>query len=156
MISTIEVGGGGNTRNGPVARKNQPNNQKLVGFKGDAKAERVLHGRFVTNGSNQAGKIIAFVLNLSSYTGDTSFPNWAESIRPMQRKTQSDFMPADVGRSTYGAINSGVFVWNRNALDTEDQYNRDMKIWDRSVILGTSQWNNYVNNGESICLAIQG
>ena len=41
-------------------------------------------------------------------------------------------------------------------IDEEDQYNRYMKIWDRSVTLGISQWNNYVNNGESIFLAIQG
>ena len=47
------------------------------------------------------------------------------------------------------------FVWNGSALDEEDQYNRDMKIWDRSVTLGISQWNNYVNNEESIFLAIQ-
>ena len=65
-------------------------------------------------------------------------------------------MPADVGRSAYGAITAVVFVWNGNALDTEDQYNRDIKIWDRSVTSGISQWNNYVNNGESIFLAIQG
>ena len=31
-----------------------------------------------------------------------------------------------------------------------------MKIWDRSVTSGISQWNNYVNNGKSIFLAIQG
>ena len=31
-----------------------------------------------------------------------------------------------------------------------------MKIWDSSVKLGISQWNNCVNNGESIFLAIQG
>ena len=48
-------------------------------------------------------------------------------------------MPADVGRSVYGAINGGVFVWNGNALDTEDSYNRNMKIWDKSVTSGISQ-----------------
>ena len=59
----------------------------------------------------------------------------------MQRKTHGDFMPADVGRSAYGAITQvGVFVWNGNALDTEDRYNRNMKIWDRSVTSGISQW----------------
>ena len=31
-----------------------------------------------------------------------------------------------------------------------------MKIWDRRVTLGIRQWDNYVNNGESIFLAIQG
>ena len=138
MVSTTQIGGG-NTPNGLAARKNQPkpNNKKQVGFKGDAKAESILHGKFITSGSNQAGQIIALVLNLSSYIGDKSFPHWAESICLMLRKTQNDFMPADVGRSTYGAINDGVFVWNGNALDTEDQYNRDMKLWDRSVTSGS-------------------
>ena len=74
----------------------------------------------------------------------------------MHRKTQDDFMPADVGRSSYGAMVAGVFVWNGNALDTEDEYNRAMKVWDRSVSSGINQWNNYENNGEYISLAIQG
>ena len=64
-------------------------------------------------------------------------------------------MPTDVGRVAYGAVVAGVFIWNGNVIDEEDQYNRDMKIWDRSVTLGISQWNNYVNNEESIFLAIQ-
>ena len=31
-----------------------------------------------------------------------------------------------------------------------------MEIWDRSVTFGIRQWDNYLNNGESIFLAIQG
>ena len=140
MVSTTEVGGG-NTRNGLVARKNQPkpNNKKPVGFKGDTKAESVLHAKVITSESNQTGQIIALVSNLSSYIGDKSSPHWAESIRLMQRKTQSDFMPADVGKSAYGTITAGIFVWNENTLDTEDRYNRNMKKWDRSVTSGISQ-----------------
>ena len=58
MVSTTEVGGGDKTpNNGPTAKKNQskPNNKKPTGFKGDAKAETVLHGKVITSGSNQAG-----------------------------------------------------------------------------------------------------
>ena len=73
----------------------------------------------------------------------------------MLRKTRDDFMPADVGRGAYGTIFADVSVWNGNMIDEEDQYNRDREIWDRSVTSGISQWNNYVNNGESIFLAIQ-
>ena len=65
-------------------------------------------------------------------------------------------MPANIGRSAYGAIAAGVFEWNSNTFDTKDQYNRDMKIRDRSVTSGVRQWHNYVNNGESIFLTIQG
>ena len=142
MVSTTEVGGGGNTHNGPIARKNQskPNNKNPVRFKGDAKAEIVLHGKVNTSGSNQAVQIIALVSNLSSFIGDKSFPHWAESIHLMQRKTQPDFMPANVGRSAYGTVTqASVLVWNGNVLDTKDQYNRDMKIWDRSVTSGINQ-----------------
>ena len=69
MVSTTEVAGrGGNTRNGPTAKKNQskPNNKKAVGFKGDAKAESVLHAKVIIGGSNQAGKIIVLVSSLSN------------------------------------------------------------------------------------------
>ena len=126
-----------------------------MGFKGDAKAESIHHGKVITSVSNQAGQIKALVENLSSFIGDKIFPHWAESIRLMQRKTQPDFMPADVGRSAYGAMAAGFFVWNGNALDTEGEYNRDMKVWDRSVSSGINQWYNYENNGECIFLAIQ-
>ena len=160
MVSTTEVAGrGGNTRNGPAAKKNQPkpNNKKAVGFKGDAKAESVLHAKVITCGSNQARQIIVLVSSLSTYIGEKGYPHWAESMRLMERKNQDNFMPADVGRSTYGAMNAaGVFLWNENVLDTDDRYTRDMKVWDRSVSAGINQWNKYVNNGESLCLAIKG
>ena len=67
MVSTTEVGGG-NTYNGPAARKNQPkpNNKKPLGFKGGAKTKSVFDGKVITSGSNQAGQIIALVSNLSS------------------------------------------------------------------------------------------
>ena len=141
MVSTTSEVGGGNTPNALAARKNQPkpNNKKSMGFKGDAKAESVLHGKVVTSRSNQVGQIIALVLNLSSYIGDKSFPHWAESFCIMLRKTRDNFMPADVGRGSYGTAVAGVFVWNGNVIDEEDQYNRDMKIWDRSLTSGVSQ-----------------
>ena len=131
MVSTTEVGGDGSTRNGPAARKNQskPNNKKPVGFKGDAKAESVLHGKIITSGSNQAGQIIALVSHLSSFNGDKTFPYWVESIRLMQRKTQPGFIPAKIGRSAYGTITQAcAFVWNGNVLDTEDKYKRDDRM----------------------------
>ena len=68
-------------------------------------------------------------------------------------------MPPDVGRSSYGAMNAAnppVFVWNGNALDTEDQYNKDMQVWNRSVSAAINQWNSYENNGEALMLAIKG
>ena len=105
-----------------------------MGFKGDAKAESVLHAKVITSGSSQAGQIIVLVSSLSIYIGEKGYPRWDESMRLMERKNQDNFMPADVGRSIYGAMNAaGVFVWNGNALDTEDRYNQAMKVLDRSV-----------------------
>ena len=156
MVSTTEVGGG-NTPNSQAAKKNKPKpnyNKKSNGFKGDAKTESALNGKVINSGSNQAGQIIDLTESLSSFIGDKSFPHWAESIRLMQRSTEASFMPANVGRSTYGAIVAGVFVWNGNALDTEDEYIRDMKIWEKNVTAGINQWNKYKDNGESIYLAI--
>ena len=75
----------------------------------------------------------------------------------MRRKTRDDFMPADVGRTTFSTVNqAGVFVWNGNAIETEDNYNRAMRVWDRCVTSGIKNCENYENNGESILLAIQG
>ena len=104
MVSTTEVGGS-NTPNGQAARKNKPkpNNKKPFEFPGDKKAENILYRKVITSGTNQAGQIITIVSNLSSYIWDKSFPHWAESFRLMLRS-------------------------KANALDEEDQYNRDMKI----------------------------
>ena len=69
----------------------------------------------------------------------------------MQRKTQDDFVPAEVGRNVYGTVTqAGVFVWNRNSIETKDDYNRAMKVWDRCVTSGIKNWDNYENNGEYI------
>ena len=43
-----------------------------------------------------------------------------------------------------------------DALDTEDELNRDYKILDRNVTAGIKQWKDYVTNGEFLFLAIQG
>ena len=157
MVSSTEVGGD-NTPNSQAAKKNQPrpNNKKSNGFKGDAKTESALNGKVIISGSSQAGQLISLTESLSSFIGDKGFPHWAESIRLMQRSTEGDFMPANVGRSAYGAIVADVFVWNGNALDTEDEYIRAMKIWEKNVTAGINQWNKYKDNGESIFLAIQG
>ena len=129
MVSSTEVGGD-NTPNSQAAKKNQPrpNNKKSNGFKGDAKTESALNGKVIISGSSQAGQLISLTESLSRFIGDKGFPHWAESIRLMQRSTEGDFMPANVGRSAYGAIVAGVFVWYGNALDTEDEYTRAMKI----------------------------
>ena len=88
MVSTTEVGKGGNTRNGSAANKNQPkpNNKIAVGFKGDAKAESVLHAKVITCGSSQAGQIIVLVSSLSTYIGENGYPHWADSLRLVEMK----------------------------------------------------------------------
>ena len=122
IVSTTEIGGG-NTANSQAAWKKQsnPNNKKSIKFTDDAKAESIFYQKVITGEANQVGQVITVVSNLSSYIGDKGFPGWAENIRLMQRKTQDNFMPAAVGKSVYGTLTAGVFVFNGNAFDTEDQ-----------------------------------
>ena len=60
-------------------------------------------------------------------------------------------------RQDYGTVNAlDAFYWQVSALDTEEDYNRDVKIWDRNLKAGIKQWKEYVNHGEYLFLAIQG
>ena len=77
-------------------------------FKGNRKTASVLHGKVITSGFNQAGQNIIIVSNLSSYIEDKSSPHWAESSYLMLRETLDNFVPADAGRSAYGASLAGV------------------------------------------------
>ena len=139
MVSTTETAGkGGGTRNGPAASKNQPkpSNKKSTGFKGDAKSESALYLKVITSGSSQSAQLLALTASLSTYVGEKGYSHWADSIRLDERKEQAYFMPPAVRRNSYGAMsnaNPPVFVWNGNALDTEDQYNIDMQVWNKSV-----------------------
>ena len=66
-------------------------------------------------------------------------------------------MPTAPHKRNYSTVDAhGVFVWRANALDTEEDYNRDYKIWDRSLTAGIKRYEDYINNGEYIFLAIQG
>ena len=75
----------------------------------------------------------------------------------MEKKHRADFMPTAVRNRGYGTVDAaGVFHWRLDALDTEEEYNRDYKIWDRNVSAGIKQWRDYVNNGKYAFLVIQG
>ena len=127
-----------------AANKNQPkpNNKKAIGYKGDAKAESVLHAKVITGGSSLAVQIILLVSSLSTYIGERGYPHWADSLRLMERKDQDHFMPADAGRSAYGAMNAAnppVFVWNGpNVLETKGRNTQDLNVWNKSVSAGIS------------------
>ena len=75
----------------------------------------------------------------------------------MTRKTQADFMPIRPRKQNYGGDDAqGVFQWNAPALDTEEDYISDKTIWDKGIAAGMKQYGDYVNNGEYLCLTIQG
>ena len=75
----------------------------------------------------------------------------------MERKNEVDFMSTTVHKRDYGTVDAAdVFHWRPDALDMEEEYNRDYKIWDRNVSAGIKQWRDYVNNGKYIFLTIQG
>ena len=75
----------------------------------------------------------------------------------MTRKNENEFRPIAPRKRNYVMVDAhGVFVWRANALDTEEDYNRDYKLWERSLAAGIKQYVDYVNHGEYIFLAIRG
>ena len=75
----------------------------------------------------------------------------------MTQKTQADLMTTEPRKQDYGTVDAlDAFHWRAPALDTEEDYNRDVKIWDKNLTAGIKQWKEYVNNGEYLFLAIQG
>ena len=74
---------------------------------------------------------------LPSFIGSNHYPDRAESFRGMERKNEVHFMPTAVRKRDYGTVDAAnVFHWRPDALDTEEVYNRDYKIWDRNVSAG--------------------
>ena len=74
----------------------------------------------------------------------------------MERKLKADFIPIGPRKRDYRTIDvAGDFHWRADALDTEEDYLRDCKIWDRNLTAGSKQLRDYVNNGEYLFLAIQ-
>ena len=116
-------------------------------FTGAATSESVLHNKVITSGTNQDGQINALVEAIASFIGINHYADWAESFRNMEKKIQADFIPIAPCKRDYGTIDAaGVFQWRPDTFDTEEDYNRDYKIWDRNLTTGTK----YVNNGEYI------
>ena len=156
MVSTTEVDGDKPNIQATWKNKRKSENKNL-NFAGAAKSDSVLYQKVITSGTNQDGQLLSLVETLPSYIGIKGYTDWAESIRGMERKDKDDFMPIVVRKRDYGTVNNaGIFEWHADALDTEDEYNRDYKIWDRNVTAGIKQWKDYVNNGRYLFLALQG
>ena len=62
-------------------KKNKLKSGQVPKFIGSATSDSVLHRKVVTNGSNQAGQLLALVNALFSYIAEQQLPNWAESLR---------------------------------------------------------------------------
>ena len=157
MVSIMDIG-----NNKPKNKANWNKNKPKLGtqdlrFTGAATSENTLHNKVITSGTNQRGQIIALVEAIPSFVGINHYADWAESFHHMGRKIQADFIPIASGKQNYGAVDTaGVFQLRPDALDTEEDYNRDYKTWDITLTAGIKQWNNYVNNSKYIFLAIQG
>ena len=157
MVSTTEVGGNNPPNSKANWKKNKLKSGHVPKFIGSATSNSVLHGKVVTNGSNQAGQLLVLVNSLFSYIAEQQLPNWAESLRNMVRKPQADFMPTRVRKSNYGNPGDiGEFIWNAPAVDTKEDYINDTTVWKTGQVSGMKQYQDYVNNGEYIMLAIQG
>ena len=90
------------------------------------------------SGTSQARQIITIIENLPSCIGNKGYLIWKGNPHH-GKELQDDFMPATVGRRAYGTIIASVFTWNRNAIDTENEYTRAMKIRERSTAAGIRQ-----------------
>ena len=137
MVSTTGVGG-----NKPTSKatwnKNKPKSKTQISrFTGAATSDNVLYNKVITSGTNQDEQLIMLVEIRPSFICNNHYADWAESFCGMKRKTATC-----------------VFHWQPDALDTEKEYNRDTKIWDRNILAGIKQWRNYVNNGKCIFLPI--
>ena len=55
----------------------------------------------------------------------------------MERKIEADFISIAPRKRDYGAVDAAdVFQWRPDALDTEENYNRDYKTWDINITAG--------------------
>ena len=157
MVSATEVGG--DKPNSKANWKNKPKlGPQVPRFSGAATSDNALHGKVITTGANQDGQLITLVKTLPSYIGANQYADWAESFCNMNWKAQADFMTIEPHKRNYSAVDAvtDAFIWHAPALDSEEDYIRDCKIWDTNLAAGIKQWNEYVNNGEYIFLTIQG
>ena len=131
MVSTAEVGGENTPNSTANWKENKPKTGQILTFNGAATSDSVLHGKVVTNGSDQRGQLLTLGNALFGYIAEKQLPNWAESLRNMTRKPQTDFIPARVRKSNYGAPgpNPGdAFIWNTPAVDTKEDYFNDVIV----------------------------
>ena len=130
MVPSMEVGGDNTPNSKANWNKNKPKpGNQVPRFNGAATSDNVLHGKVITTGSNQDGQLITLVKAIPSYIGIQQYPEWAESFCRMTRKIENEFRPIAPRKRNYGTVDAhGVFVWCANALDTEEDYDRDYKI----------------------------
>ena len=159
MVSTMEVGGENAPNSTANWKKNKTKTGQVPTFTGAATSDSVLHGKVVTNGSNQAGQLLTLGNAMFSYIAEKQLPNWAKSLRNMVRKPQADFIPARVRKTNYGVagvIPGDAFIWNAPAIDIEEDNINNVTVWKTGQVSGMKQYQDYMNNGEYIMLAIQG
>ena len=137
MISSTEVGGNKpNSKANWNKNKSKPRNQ-VPRFGGATTSDSVLHGKVITTGANQDGQIITLVKAIPSFIGSNHYADWAKSFCSMTRKTQVGFMMTEPRRRDYGTVDAlDAFHWRAPALDSEEDYIRDCKIWDKNLAAG--------------------
>ena len=86
MVSTTEVAGENTPNSTANWKKNKPKTGQVHTFIGAATSDSVLHGKVVTNGSDQAGQLLTLGNALFGYIAEKQLANWAESLRNMTCK----------------------------------------------------------------------
>ena len=98
------------------------------------------YNKVITSGTNKDRQLILLLETIPCYFGTNQYPYQAESFHCMLRKLEAEFMPIASHRRDYGTIDAaGVFHWRPDALDTEEDYKQDSKIWDRNFQAGSQQ-----------------
>ena len=127
MVSTTDVGGG--KLDGKANWKKPKPGTHISRFTGAATSESVLHNKVITSVMNQDGQIITLVEAIPIFIGMDHYVDWDESFCSMTWKTETDFMTTKPHKRDYGTVDAlGAFHWRAFALDTEEDYNRDLKI----------------------------
>ena len=158
MVSATEVGDNKTPNSKANWNKNKPKpGHQVLKFSGAATSDNVLHGKVKTTGANQDGQLITLVKAIPSYIGTNHYADWTESFCSMTQKAKANFMTTAPRKQDYGMVDAlDVFYWQVPTLDTKEDYNRVLKIWDRNLTAEIKQWIEYVNNGEYLFLTIQG
>ena len=71
---------------------------------------------------------------IPSYISTNHYADWAEIFPSTTWKTEDDFMTPKSRKPDFDTVDAlGVFTLHALGLDTKEDYNRYLQIWDRNL-----------------------